>query len=65
MVMMKLAQTSSNEMNDLMQRHFDVDMKIRDILTTASLSAKTELLGKLPQILADIDSQQKALSAGA
>lgn len=47
-------------MNDMMQKHFDLDMKIRDVLTTANLQVKTILANRLQGILDGIDSEMKA-----
>lgn len=56
----KLGQIASNQINDLAQKHFDIDMRIRDSLTVASLNAKTVLATRLPGILEAIESELQA-----
>jgi len=56
----KLGQIASNEINDLAQKHFDVDMKIRDVLTTASLNAKSVLATRLASIVESIEAELQA-----
>jgi hypothetical protein len=53
----KLGQSSSNQVSDLNQMHFDVDMKIRDTLTTAPLNVKRKLASRLPQIIDEMKSE--------
>lgn len=53
----KLGQIASNQINDIAQKHFDIDMRIRDTLTTATLNAKQVLASRLPSILEQIESE--------
>jgi len=59
----KLGQIASNEINDLSQKHFDVDMKIRDILSAQSLDVKRMLVDRLTgmcdQIKTEIDTRNQ------
>lgn len=54
----KLGQVSSNEISDLQQKHFDVDMKLRDHMTTMSLEQKMALLNRMPGLIDEIKLQQ-------
>lgn len=56
----KLGQIASNQINDLSQKHFDVDMKIRDILQVVTLDAKTILASRLDSIVNGIEAEIKA-----
>lgn len=56
----KLGQIASNQINDLAQKHFDIDMRLRDTLTTASLDVKTVLATRLPSILESIQAEIQA-----
>ena len=56
----KLGQSSSNEVNDLQQKHWDVDMKIRDMMAGQSLNAKMALAARLPRVMDEIESEMKA-----
>lgn len=56
----KLGQIASNQINDLAQKHFDVDMRIRESLTTASLNAKNILATRLPAIIEGIEAEMAA-----
>ena len=56
----KLGQIASNQINDLAQKHFDIDMRIRDSLTIASLDVKTVLATRLPSILEGISAELQA-----
>lgn len=53
----KLGQISSNEISDLQQKHWDVDMKLRDVLTVMSLEQKMALLNRLPGLVDEIKLQ--------
>jgi hypothetical protein len=61
----KLGQIASNDINDLSQKHFDVDMKIRDILSAQSLDVKRMLCDRLQgvcdQIKTEMDSRDKGM----
>jgi len=61
----KLGQIASNEINDLSQKHFDVDMKIRDILSAQSLDVKRMLIDRLTtmcdQIQTELDIRNKGM----
>lgn len=61
----KLGQIASNEINDLAQKHFDVDMKIRDILSAQSLDVKRMLIDRLTgmcdQIQTELDTRNKGM----
>jgi len=56
----KLGQIASNQINDLAQKHFDIDMRLRDTLTTASLDVKQTLATRLPSILEAISAELQA-----
>ena len=56
----KLGQIASNQINDLAQKHFDLDMRIRDSLTTASLDVKAVFATRLPSILESIQAEIQA-----
>lgn len=53
----KLGQVSSNEISDLHQKHFDIDMRLRDQLTVMSLEQKMALLNRLPGLIDEIKLQ--------
>lgn len=53
----KLGQIASNQINDIAQKHFDIDMRIRETLTVASLNAKQVLASRLPSILESIEAE--------
>lgn len=53
----KLGQASSIQMSDLMQKHWDIDMKIRDILSAASLDVKTKLATRLSGLIDEIKGE--------
>jgi len=50
----KLGQISSNEISDLQQKHWDVDMRLRDQLTILSLEQKLALVNRLPGLVDEI-----------
>lgn len=50
----KLGQISSNEISDLQQKHWDVDMRLRDELTVLSLEQKLVLVNRLPGLVDEI-----------
>jgi hypothetical protein len=56
----KLGQSSINEVNNIQQKHWDIDMKIRDVLAAAPLNVKQVLASRLPSIVNEIDSELKA-----
>jgi len=53
----KLGQVSSNEISDLQQKHFDIDMKLRDYFTVMSLEQKMALLNRIPGLIDEIKLQ--------
>jgi|WetSurMetagenome_2_1015567.scaffolds.fasta_scaffold1183154_2 hypothetical protein len=53
----KLGQVSSSEISDLQQKHFDIDMRLRDQLTVMSLEQKMALLNRLPGLIDEIKLQ--------
>jgi len=53
----KLGQVSSNEISDLQQKHFDMDMKLRDYFTVMSLEQKMAMLNRLPGLIDEIKLQ--------
>jgi len=53
----KLGQLSSNELSDIQQKHWDVDMRLRDNLTILSLEQKMALLNRLPGLIDEIKAQ--------
>ncbi len=59
MVVAKLGQSSSNEVNDIQQAHFDVDMKLREVLTVASLDVKRMLVSRLPAVIEEIKAEMQ------
>lgn len=50
----KLGQISSDEISDLQQKHWDVDMRLRDELTVLSLEQKLVLVNRLPGLVDEI-----------
>lgn len=60
----KLGQASTNEVNDLMQKHWDADMKLRDILSTASLEVKLKLPQRLTGLIDEIKSEMARTEIG-
>ena len=60
MPVMKIGQASHNEVSKLEQQHFDLNMKIRDILDTIPLDVKARLVTKLPGVIDEIDAEMKA-----
>ena len=61
MPVMKTGQASHNEVNDLQQKHWDLDMKIREVLDMVPLNVKGRLVLRLPGVLDEIKSEMKAL----
>jgi len=53
----KLGQLSTTELNDVQQKHFDIDMRLRDHLTVMSLEQKMALLNRLPGLIDEIKLQ--------
>jgi hypothetical protein len=53
----KIGQVSSNAVSDLMQQHWDLDRKIGELLTTASLDLKRKLAARLPTILSELEAE--------
>jgi len=60
----KLGQIASNEINDLSQKHFDVDMKIRDILSAQSLDVKRMLVDRLTGMCDQIKTEIETRNQG-
>jgi hypothetical protein len=60
----KLGQASSSEMSALMQRHWDVDMKIRDILSAVSLDVKGKLALRLGGLIDEIKNELSRTEIG-
>jgi hypothetical protein len=60
----KLGQVSSNQISDLAAKHWDVDMKIRDMLSTASLDVKTKLAMRLGGLIDEIKSELSRTEIG-
>ena len=56
----KIGQASHNQINDLQQKHWDVDMKIREVLDLASLEAKTKLATRISGLLDEINAELRA-----
>jgi hypothetical protein len=56
----KLGQLSANELSDLQQKHFDVDMKLRDHMTTMPLDMKLLMLSKMPSFVDGLRSELEA-----
>lgn len=59
----KLGQSSSNQVSDLQQQHFDVDNRIREVLTVASLDVKRSLVSRLPSMIEEIKSEMQRKDA--
>ena len=59
MVVAKLGQSSSNEVNDIQQAHFEVNSKIHEVLTVASLDVKRMLVSRLPAVIEEIKSEMQ------
>ena len=53
----KLGQVSSNEVSDLMQKHWDADQKIRELLVNASLDVKMKVASRLPMMMDEIKAE--------
>lgn len=53
----KLGQASSNEVSDLMQKHWDADNAIREILVNASLDIKMKVAARLPGLIDEIKAE--------
>lgn len=60
----KLGQLSSLDIQKTEMEHFDVDMKIRDLLSVLSLVQKKQLLSKLPTIASELETGEKDINTG-
>ncbi len=57
MAMHKLGQVSHNAINDLQQKHFDMNMKLGEIMNDASLDVKAKIVLRLPGLLDEIKAE--------
>ena len=57
----KIGQTSHTAVNELQQKHFDVDMKIREVLNILELKVKMKLASRLPQIVDEIKADMETI----
>ena len=53
----KLGQVSSNELSSLQQKHFDIDMRLRDYLSVLSMDQKLALVSRLPGLIDEIKAE--------
>ena len=55
----KLGQASHNELSDLRQKHFDLDIRIGEVLNSASLDIKGKIVARLPGLIDEINAEMK------
>jgi len=60
MAVAKLEQASHNELNDLRQKHWDLDIKLGEILNTASMEVKMAVVSRLPGLIDEIKAEMAA-----
>jgi len=60
MVTRKIGQASHNEVTQLQQQHFDLDMRIREYLDMLSIEMKQKLVAKMPMIIDEINAELKS-----
>jgi len=60
MAVAKLGQASHNELNDLRQKHWDLDIKLGEILNTASMEVKMAVVSRLPGLIDEIKAEMAA-----
>ena len=60
MAVAKLGQASHNEINDLRQKHFDLDIKLGEVLNTTTLDIKQIVVARLPQLIDEIKAEMAA-----
>jgi hypothetical protein len=57
---MKIGQVSHNEITKLQQEHFDLNMRIREVLDIISLNVKAKLISRLPGLIDEINAELRA-----
>ena len=60
MVMQKLGQVSHNAINDLQQKHFDMNMKMGEVMNDVPLDVKAVLITRLPGLISEIKAEMMA-----
>jgi len=60
MAITKLGQASHNELNDVRQKHFDLDIRLSEILAMTNLEIKQALIARLPGMIDEIKAELMA-----
>jgi hypothetical protein len=60
MAVAKLGQASHNEITNLRQQHFDLDVELGEVLNTTSFEIKRMIVARIPQLIAEIKAEMAA-----